>query len=539
MPTSKWWKKALVYQIYPLSFCDASGDGIGDLLGIESKLPYLKDLGVDVIWLSPVYRSPMDDNGYDISDYYDIDPLFGTMADFRRLLAKTHQLGMRLVMDLVVNHTSDQHAWFLEAKKSKDNPFRDFYVWRDEPTDITSVFSGSAWELDPATRQYYFHLFSVRQPDLNWDNPMLREAIYKMINFWLVLGIDGFRLDVIDLIGKDIDSRRLCDGPHLDARLRELYDRCFRGRDLMTVGETPCLSIDRVKDVTGGEVPPLDMVFQFGHLSLDEVRGQGKWELRKLNLVELKNHFARLQNGLYQQGWNSLFWANHDQPRAVSRYGDEAYRFESATMLATVLYGMQGTPFVYQGEELGMTGIRFSELAEYRDIETKNMISEKLAAEWPLAKIKAAVYAKSRDNSRTPMQWDDSRFAGFSRHEPWIPVNPNHEEINAESELRDPGSVLAYYRNLFAIRKQMEVFTSGAFELVFEDDPNLFAYFRKSEGDTVFVIGSFTRRSVLVNLGFLAPGKWLLANQTTPDIGEKAGLPPYFCGIYQYTMKGE
>ncbi|MDD3124020.1 MAG: alpha-glucosidase, partial [Candidatus Izemoplasmatales bacterium] len=373
------WQKSIVYQIYPLSFMDSNDDGIGDILGIISKLSYIKDLGVDVIWLSPIYASPMDDNGYDISNYYDINPIFGTMGDFVLLLKKTHELGMKLIMDLVVNHTSNEHVWFEESRKDLTNPYRDYYIWRDAPSDITSVFSGSAWELDELTNQYYFHLFSKKQPDLNWQNTKLRKAIFDMINYWLDLGIDGFRLDVIDLIGKDVDHFQLGDGPYLDERLKELYENCFKGRDVFTVGEMPSISNERAREITSLDHGFLNMIFHFGHLGLDEVQGLGKWELKPLNLVEMKQFYQKLQDDLYDQGWNSLFFANHDQPRAVSRYGSLEHRVNSAKMLATVLYSMQGTPYVYQGEEIGMTGVHFDDLSDYKDIETLNMAKDYLS----------------------------------------------------------------------------------------------------------------------------------------------------------------
>ncbi len=529
----------MVYQIYPLSFSDDSGDGIGDLSGIILKLEYLKDLGVDVIWLSPVYRSPMDDNGYDISDYYAIDPIFGTMEDFRRLLTSVHKLGMKLIMDLVVNHTSDEHIWFQEARKSKDNPFRDYYVWRKVPTAIQSVFSGSAWEFDPVTEEYYFHLFSKKQPDLNWDNRVLRQEIFKMINYWLDLGIDGFRLDVIDLIGKDIDKLQLCDGPNLDERLRELRDNCFVGRDVLTVGETPCLSIERVRQVTSGETPLLDMVFQFGHLAFDEIPGQGKWALKKLDLINLKKHFSNIQNYLETDGWNSLFWTNHDQPRALSRYGNEAMRYESATMLAIALYSMQGTPFVFQGEELGMTGIRFPQLSDYRDIETKNMIVDKTSQGWSLEKIMEAIYAKSRDNSRTPMQWDDTIYAGFSSHKPWINVNPNYKDINAKKERGDKNSVLSFFQKYFLLRKSNPLFSTGHFRLIFEDHSTLFCYLKEGREKTLLIVCSFSANWTVADFHDFPSGKWLITNMSEIDLEVKTKIPPYFAGIYEYdTVKG-
>jgi oligo-1,6-glucosidase/glucan 1,6-alpha-glucosidase len=530
-----WWKNAVVYQIYPLSFCDSNGDGIGDLNGISSRLDYLKNLGVDVLWLSPVYRSPMDDNGYDISDYYDIDPMFGTMADFRTLLDGVHRRGMRLIMDLVVNHTSDEHVWFKQAKTSKDNPYRDYYIWRDEAhPPIGSVFSGSAWEFDSTTNQYYFHLFSKKQPDLNWENPALREEIYKMINFWLDLGIDGFRLDVIDLIGKDMKRGWLCDGPYLDERLKELHANCFFGRDILTVGETPCLSIERVKQVTGSTPPLLSMVFQFGHVGLDEVPGQGKWVLKKLDLVELKKYFKNMQTQLHGQGWNSLFWANHDQPRAVSRYGSLTYRKESAKMLATVLYGMEGTPYVYQGEEIGMTGVRFASLSDYKDIETLNMYEEKRSQGWTHDQIMESIYAKGRDNSRTPMQWDDSQNAGFSSGKPWLDVNPNYETIHVKQDLADPDGVAAYFRRLFELRKSMSVFTDGTFQLLFETDPDVFVYVRENQNDKILVVGSYSDKPKSISFELEQMTNCLLSNMPVQPLNKNTVLPPYYAGIYRF-----
>lgn len=529
----------MVYQIYPMSFCDSNSDGIGDIPGIIGKLGYLKDLGVDIIWLSPVYKSPMDDNGYDISDYYSIDPIFGTMEDFLKLLGAVHELGMKLIIDLVINHTSDEHSWFKEAKKSKDSVYRNYYIWRQTPTDIQSVFSGSAWEFDPTTEEYYFHLFSKKQPDLNWDNLALRQEIYRMINYWLDLGIDGFRLDVIDLIGKDIDNSMLGDGPSLDGRLKELRANCFAGRDVLTVGETPCLSIERVRQVTGGDEPMLDMVFQFGHLALDEIQGAGKWALKNLDLRELKRYFDKIQTGLENNGWNSLFWTNHDQPRALTRYGSDSMRYESATMLATALYSLQGTPNVYQGEELGMTGIRFSKLSDYRDIETKNMVLDKLAQGWTMDKIMTSIYAKGRDNSRTPMQWDDSLYAGFSIHVPWIGVNPNYEYINAKIELSEEKSVFKYFRKFFKLRKDNPIFTSGHFVLLLKDDPSLFCYLREGLDKTMMIICSFSSDWTAADFKKVPKGSWLITNSTEIDLGSQTQIPPYFAGIFEYeTLKG-
>ncbi|MDO9630150.1 MAG: alpha-glucosidase [Acholeplasmataceae bacterium] len=532
----KWWKNAVVYQIYPLSFMDSNGDGIGDLSGIQSKLDYLKNLGVDVIWLSPVYESPMDDNGYDIKNYLAIDKIFGTMEDMKNLIEKTHQMGMRLIMDLVINHTSDEHHWFLESKKSNDNPYRDFYVWRDQPSEIGSVFGGSAWEYDEHTDSYYFHLFSKKQPDLNWDNPKLREKIYAIVNFWLDMGIDGFRLDVIDLIGKDIDQKILSDGPHLKKRLKELYDQCFQGRDIMTVGEMPGLSLESAAAITSGKNPLLDMIFQFSHISLDEIPGKGKWALRPLDLIEFKNVFEKLQTTMFNHGWNSLFLANHDQPRAVSRYGNLAYRVESSKMLATILYGMQGTPYVYQGEEIGMTGVKFDNIDQYKDIETKNIYQILSNQGIPHEEIMASIYAKGRDNSRTPFQWDDSRNAGFSTGNPWLDLNPNYKEINVKKDLSNPDGVYHYFKKLFQIRKSNQVFLDGKFIPFMKDNPELFGYYRKNKKDFVLIIGSFNDQSMQIEI----PGKILevlITNNPTIEVTNKMEIPPYYACILR--IKGD
>lgn len=526
------WQNYIVYQIYPLSFMDSNGDGIGDLQGIILKLDYLKELGVDVLWLSPIYESPMDDNGYDISDYFKINPIFGSMSDFRELLDKVHELGMKLIMDLVVNHTSDLHPWFLESKKSKNNPFRDYYVWRDQPSDITSVFSGSAWEYDKDSNQYYFHLFSKRQPDLNWDNPRLREEIYGIVNHWIEFGIDGFRLDVIDLIGKDVDRKLLGDGPYLDERLKELYVRCFEGKEVFTVGEMPTLSIARAAEVTSIEKGMLNMIFQFGHVGLDEVPGKGKWELKPLHLPEFKSYFKRMQTGLYTRGWNSLFLTNHDQPRAVSRFGNPAFRKESAKMLATMIYSMQGTPYVYQGEEIGMTGVRFQSLKDYRDIETLNMVKEYLEKGWAIEKIMASIYAKSRDNSRTPMQWSKQSNSGFTSGTPWLNVNPNYMEINVENDQADPNGVYNYFKELFAIRKKFSVFSNGSFHLLFEESDDSFIYTRKNEEMTILVVSSFHSKPITLDLGSYSSFSQLIVNQPGVKLGKSTTLPPYFAGIY-------
>ncbi|MBU1145573.1 MAG: alpha-glucosidase [Firmicutes bacterium] len=528
----KWWQKAVVYQIYPLSFKDSNHDGIGDILGIIEKLDYIKNLGVDVIWLSPIYQSPMEDNGYDISDYYQIDPVFGTFSDFLQLLKEVHLRDMKMIMDLVVNHTSDEHIWFKESKKSLDNPYRDYYIWKDKPTDISSVFSGSAWEFDENTKQYYFHLFSKKQPDLNWQNPKLRQVIYEMINYWLNLGIDGFRLDVIDLIGKDIEHVQIGNGPFLDQNLKELYDTCFKGRNIMTVGEMPTLSIQKAAQITNQNAPLLNMIFQFEHLSLDEIPKRGKWMLQKLDLIEFKAYFDKIQKTNFNHGWNSLFLSNHDQPRVVSRFGNLSYRKESAKMLATILYSMQGTPYVYQGEEIGMTGVRFQNISEYKDVETLNMYHEFLDKKVPMKDIMESIYAKSRDNSRTPMQWNNQLYAGFSDENPWLMVNPNYKEINATFDLEDQDGVFFFYKKLFEIRKSYTVFDLGDFNLIYPKDAFLFAYTRKYKEQLILVIGHFNNQEAEYDLEEFKDMDCLLTNKSSLKLSNKTMISPYYCAIY-------
>ncbi|RLQ96610.1 glycoside hydrolase family 13 protein [Falsibacillus albus] len=498
---TKWWHKSTVYQIYPRSFNDSSGDGIGDIKGIIEKLDYLSLLGIDVIWLSPVYESPNDDNGYDISDYYTIHEEYGTMEDMERLIKEAADRNIKIIMDLVINHTSDEHPWFMESKKSTDNPYRDFYIWRDgrgdnlPPNDIQSVFSGPAWEFDEASGQYYFHLFSKKQPDLNLHNETVRHHLYDMMKFWLDKGIGGFRMDVIDLIGKEIDHGIVGNGPKLHHYLQEMHEKVLAGYDVMTVGETPSATTDMAKLYTGPGRNELDMVFTFEHMSLDEVKGKGKWELKPLDLVELKVMFCKWQTNLHQHGWNSLYWNNHDQPRIVSRWGnDQEFRIESAKMLATVLHLMQGTPYVYQGEEIGMTNIRFESIDEYKDIETLNLFKEKIKEGKDASDVMASIYAKGRDNARTPMQWDASQHAGFTGGTPWIPVNSNHHSINVNSAVEDPNSIFHHYRKLIAMRKEMDTIVHGKFELINGDHPEVFAYTRKLGNEVILVIANFYGR---------------------------------------------
>ena len=502
----KWWQNAVVYQIYPRSFQDSNGDGIGDIPGIIRRLDYLADLGIDAVWLSPVYRSPQDDNGYDISDYQDIDPMFGTLEDMEELIREAKKRNIRIVMDLVLNHSSDEHRWFQEAKKSKDNPYHDYYVWRDGeegvlPNEMKSVFGGPAWEWVPEVGQYYFHQFSVKQPDLNWENEKVRREIYDMILWWMDKGVGGFRLDVIDQIAKEPDRGITNNGPRLHEFLRELSRETFQKGDLITVGEAWGADPERAKLYSNPDGSEFSMVFQFEHICLDQQEGKEKWDLAPLSLVKLKENLTKWQRELMDCGWNSLFWDNHDLPRIVSRWGNDGkYRVESAKMLATVLHGMKGTPYIYQGEELGMTNVRFPDISHYRDIETLNMYRERKAAGYPEAEIMASLYAKSRDNARTPMQWDDGANAGFTEGTPWIEVNPNYPEINARAEMEDGDSIYHYYQKLIRLRKDLKIFVDGDFRLLLEEDPDIFAYERQAAGEKLRVIANFTEKTVPCSL---------------------------------------
>ena len=496
----KWWKDTVVYQIYPRSFQDSNGDGIGDIRGIIQRLPYLEELGVGALWLSPVCRSPQDDNGYDISDYQDIDPMFGTLDDMEELIQKAKECGIRIIMDLVLNHTSDEHRWFREARKSKDNPYHDYYVWRDGkesklPNDMESVFGGPAWEWVPELGQYYFHQFSVKQPDLNWENPKVRREIYDMILWWMDKGVGGFRLDVIDQIAKEPDLEITNNGPRLHEFIRELSKETFQKGDLITVGEAWGADTERAKLYSNPDGSEFSMVFQFEHIGLDQQEGKTKWDLSPLPFVKLKKTLAKWQTELAGQGWNSLFWNNHDLPRIVSRWGNDGkYRVESAKMLASVLHGMQGTPYIYQGEELGMTNVHFDDISQYKDIETLHMYKERMEEGYSEEEVMASIYAKGRDNARTPMQWDESRHAGFTKGTPWIAVNPNYREINAAREMADPDSVFRYYQKLIRLRKEYPVFADGVFSLLLEEDEQIFAYTRTDEESELLVWANFTDR---------------------------------------------
>lgn len=535
-----WWTSAVVYQIYPRSFADSDGDGVGDLGGILARLDHVRALGVDVIWLSPVYRSPHVDNGYDISDYRDIDPLFGTLADFDALLAKVHDLGMKLVMDLVVNHTSDEHPWFVESRSSRHNPKRDWYIWRDgrdgrEPNNWGSFFSGPAWTWDELTGQYYLHLFDRKQPDLNWENPQVRAAVSDMMRWWLDRGVDGFRMDVINFISKaeglpdapaDAGQRvvafeQFADGPRVHDYLAEMTREVFGGRqgEFITVGEMPGVTPEQARlytDPTRGE---LDMVFQFEHMSVDH-GPSGKFDYRGPDLVALKRALHRWQLALAETGWNSLYWSNHDQPRVVSRFGDDARDWwePSAKALATILHGMRGTPFVYQGEELGMTNYPFHDPTDHRDLEAANYYSQVVEHGGDTAAALAGMAEVSRDNARTPMQWDAGTHAGFTTGDPWLPVNPNHTWLNASTQSKSPATVFAHYQALIRLRHEMPVLGDGVFAPLMEDDPQIWAYTRTGSHRKLLVIANCGRDPRTVDVG----SEWIAAELL---LGNLPGTP--------------
>lgn len=493
---NQWWKNAVIYQVYPRSFCDSNGDGLGDIPGIISKLDYLQQLGVDAIWLSPVFRSPQDDNGYDISDYQDIDPMFGTLSDMDELIAQAKKRKIRIIMDLVLSHSSDEHTWFREAKKSRQNPWHDFYIWRDgqpdnPPNDLESAFGGSAWEWVPEVEQFYFHRFSKKQPDLNWENPKMRQSLYTMIRWWADRGIGGFRLDVVDLFGKIPDQKILENGPKLHEYIREMRREAFTAPDLVTVGEAWSATPAIARQYSAPDGSELSMVFQFEHLVLDQQPGGEKWDLAPLPLGQLKQVICRWQQELEGTGWNSLFLENHDLPRIVSRWGDDGkYREPSAKMLASLLFGLQGTPYIYQGQELGMTNVRYP-LEEYRDIETLGMYRKYKALGWPEEKILQSIHARSRDNARTPMQWSGAENAGFTTGTPWLKINPNYKTINADNQLSDPNSVFSYYQRLIRLRKGHPVFREGTFRLVLADHEDIFAYTRTTATAQLLVVCNF------------------------------------------------
>jgi oligo-1,6-glucosidase len=555
-----WWKEAVVYQIYPRSFMDSNGDGIGDLNGITEKLEYLKELGIDVIWLSPVYQSPNDDNGYDISDYQAIMEEFGTMEDYDRMLARAHELGIKIMMDLVVNHTSDEHAWFVESRKSVDNPYRDFYIWRKgkdgkEPNNWGSCFSGSAWKYDPQTDMYFLHLFSKKQPDLNWDNPKVRDQVFEMMNWWCEKGIDGFRMDVISLISKPeglpdgvpgengyADSG-CANGPHVHEYLKEMNKKVLSHYNLITVGEASGVTLEEAKKYASADGSELNMVFQFEHVGSGPEGNNrfGKWDSHKMSLPVWKKILSKWQTGLEGKAWNSLFLANHDQPRSVSWFGNDSaeYREISAKMLATCLHMMQGTPYVYQGEELGMCNAYFDKLEDYRDIESLNAYKE-LTETCGVSHEEMMGYLKriSRDNARTPMQWDDSANAGFTTGTPWIKVNSNYKTVNAKQQTTDPDSVFSYYKELIRLRHENDIIVYGEYELLEPQNEELFIYTRTWNNEQLMVLCNFTDKDVVIPAAVMAQipadAQILISNH----VGNlEAVLRPYEARVYRYNVK--
>lgn len=539
----KWWHNSVVYQIYPRSFKDSNGDGIGDLKGIISKLDYIKFLGVDVLWISPIYKSPNVDNGYDISDYCDIMDEFGTMDDMKLLIKEAKSRDIKIMMDLVVNHTSDEHKWFKESRKSRDNEYRDFYVWRnpvngDVPSSLKSNFGGSAWTLDKSTGQYYLHMHDKKQPDLNWDNQKVRENIYEMMNFWLDLGIEGFRMDVIELIGKDVDNLSIVNGPNLHTYIQEMNKMTFGDRDIITVGETWAADTNIAKLYCDPKRKELGMVFQFEVISMDKQAGKRKWDLAPLNFVEFKKIFSKWQTELHSEGWNSLFGNNHDLPRMVSRWGnDKEYRVESAKMLATMLHMQKGTPYIYQGEEIGMTNIRFDSIDDYNDIESLNMYKERLSQGYSLDEIMESIYAKGRDNARTPMQWSKENNAGFTTGTPWLKVNKNYKYINVEQAINDENSILYYYKKLINLRRESDVIKYGDYKLILEEHPEIFAYTRSWNDDNILVICNFYGNTINVFLGeeySERDSQIILSNYKDAKIlGKDIKLRPYEAIVYK------
>ena len=534
-----WWKSAVFYQIYPKSFCDSNGDGMGDLKGIISKLDYLEQLGIDGIWMSPVCASPQVDNGYDISDYCAIDPMFGDMADMEELITEAKKRGISIILDLVLNHSSEQHFWFQEALKSRDNPYHDYYVWRDgdgitPPNEMRATFGGSAWTWVPHLKQYYFHQFAVEQPDLNWENPNLRKDLYKSIRFWVDKGVEGFRLDVIDQIAKDPDLQITNNGPRLHEYLRELSAEAFREEGIVSVGEAWGADTERAKLYSAPDASELSMVFQFQHIGLDQEPGKDKWDLWPLSLPALKECFRHWQQELHGKGWNSLFMNNHDLPRIVSRWGnDKRYRVESAKMLATMLHGMEGTPYIYQGEELGMTNIKLN-LEELVDIESINCYNERVALGFDPEDVMKSIHARGRDNARTPMQWNAGEKAGFSTGKPWVPVNPNYTAINAEAALADEDSVFHYYRKLIQLRKSVPEFRDGTFTLVDPDHEYVFAYTRDTEEGHMLVVCNFTEQEGYFQIPEEFEGAEVLISNYE---GESKKLRPYEAKILYYQDK--
>ncbi|WP_028402330.1 alpha,alpha-phosphotrehalase [Ectobacillus panaciterrae] len=549
------WKKKVVYQIYPKSFRSSRGGATGDIKGIIEKLDYLAFLGVDYIWLTPIYTSPQNDNGYDVSDYYAIDESYGTMEEFEQLLSEAKKRDIGIMMDIVVNHSSTEHKWFQEARKSKDNPYRDFYIWRDEPTNWQSKFGGNAWEYDEATEQYYLHLFDKTQADLNWENEEMRQEVYKMMRYWAEKGVSGFRLDVINLISKDQaflndtgegatgDGRKFyTDGPRVHEFLQEMNKEVFVGTDVITVGEMSSTSIDNCIKYSNPARNELSMTFSFHHLKVDYPNGE-KWKKADFDFLQLKDIMSNWQIGMHEGGgWNAIFWCNHDQPRVVSRFGnDTTYRNVSAKMLATALHMLQGTPYIYQGEEIGMTNPGFEHIKQYRDVETLNIYKLKREEGMSHEEVMEAIKQKSRDNSRTPMQWDSTGNAGFSAGTPWIEAAPNYAEINVEQALQDQNSTLYYYKKLIGLRKTYDVITDGSYELLLGDHPKIWAYVRRTEEEALLVVNNFydaeTEFVLPDNAGFEGwNSERLIANyEDAPADYKRITLRPYESIVYRFT----
>lgn len=504
---SSWWQKAVVYQVYPRSFQDSNGDGIGDLKGIIQRLDYLAYLGIDAIWLSPVYKSPNDDNGYDISDYQEIMDEFGTMEDMEILIAEAMKRNIRIVMDLVVNHTSDEHPWFVEARQSRDNQYRDFYIWSDPdsqgnpPNDLGSTFSGPAWEYSELTGQYYLHLFSKKQPDLNWENQEVRQSVYDMMNFWIEKGIGGFRMDVIDLVGKQPFKKITGNGPKLHEYLQEMNRATFGNKDLMTVGESWGATPEIAKLYSKPNRNELSMVFQFEHSGLDQQPGKEKWDLIDLSIPALKDVFSKWQTELASEGWNSLFWNNHDLPRIISRWGnDKEFRVQSGKMFAILLHLLKGTPYIYQGEEIGMINYPVETIEEVDDIESINMYNVRLSQGYAKEDILDSINAKGRDNARTPMQWNDSKNAGFTSNKPWLHINPNYPEINVEKALEEKDSLFYTYKKLIQLRHEHPIVVWGTYNLVDTEDENIFAYCRVLDEQKWLIITNFQEKTTTFDL---------------------------------------
>lgn len=547
------WRQQVAYQIYPRSFADSNGDGIGDLPGITAKLDHLDALGVGIVWLSPVYDSPNDDNGYDIRDYRSIMQAFGSMADFDAMLAGMQQRGIRLMMDLVVNHTSDEHEWFKQARSARTNPYHDYYIWHDpvvgrEPTNWEAAFSGSTWTFNEATGEYYLHMFSKKQPDLNWENPKVRQEVYELMHFWLKKGVGGFRMDVINMISKPwLDAgtfsksearlpnapkvqdgflqpafEMVTHGPRFMAFMREMKQEVLDHYDCITVGEAPCATLEQAQEITNPNTGALDMVFQFEHMDVDSQVGKGKWALKALHLPDLKASLSRWQTGLHGKGWNSLYWCNHDQPRAVSRFGDAGlHRVRSAKMLATCLHMMQGTPFIYQGEELGMTNVKWFNIEAYQDIETRNMYAQAVVQQGrPHQEVIASIHAKGRDNARTPMQWSASKHAGFTEGTPWLALNDNFSQVNAAQARADADSVFHHYRQLNALRKAWPVLVEGDFELLLPKHTALFAFTRRLHDVKLLILCNFSvhfQGLPLKQLPDFSAATPLIGNLPTPE----------------------